>query len=116
MGPTATQLGLVALAALLVTFNIPRELRRKNEGRAFVSSCLSIVTMMTLFAVTVYPNLVIARPDLVNSLNIYNGASTDKSLSFMFRVALVGVPIVLTYTISIYYIFRGKVTLTEESY
>jgi hypothetical protein len=32
------------------------------------------------------------------------------------RVAIIGVPIVLTYTVSIYYVFRGKVTLTEESY
>ena len=109
-------LGVMCLAALAVTFNIPRELRRGNEGRAFVSSCLSIVTMMLLFATTVYPNLVISRPNLANSLNIYNGSSTDKSLAFMFYVALVGVPIVLAYTISIYYVFRGKVTLTEESY
>ena len=35
---------------------------------------------------------------------------------FMFVVALIGVPIVLAYTISIYYVFRGKVKLTEESY
>ena len=109
-------LGIIAGATLLITFNIPREVRRKNEGRAFISSCLSIVTMMLLFAATIYPNLVISRPELANSLNIHNGASTQKSLNFMFWVALVGVPIVLTYTISIYYVFRGKVTLTEESY
>jgi cytochrome bd-type quinol oxidase subunit 2 len=28
----------------------------------------------------------------------------------------IGVPIVLTYTVTIYYVFRGKVMLTEESY
>jgi len=112
----AALLSAIAAASLVVTFNIPREIRRGNEGRAFISSCLSIVTMMSLFAATVYPNLVISRPDLSNSLNIYNGASTEKSLNFMFYVALLGVPIVLAYTISIYYVFRGKVTLTEESY
>jgi cytochrome d ubiquinol oxidase subunit II len=112
----AVLLSIIATVALLLTFNIPREVRRKNEGRAFISSCLSIVTMMLLFAATIYPNLVISRPELANSLNIHNGASTQKSLNFMFWVALIGVPIVLTYTISIYYVFRGKVTLTEESY
>src|SRR5262249_13440780 len=105
-------LTVIAMAALLITFNIPPEVRRQNERRAFISSCLSIVTMMLLFAATVYPNLVISRPDLTNSLNIHNGSSTDKSLHFMFCVALVGVPIVLAYTISIYYVFRGKVALT----
>ena len=71
--------------------------------------------MMLLFAARIFPNLVISRPGLANSLNIYNGAATDKSLHFMFWVAMIGVPIVLTYTVSIYYVFRGKVTLTEES-
>ena len=30
--------------------------------------------------------------------------------------SMIGVPIVLTYTVTIYYVFRGKVVLTEESY
>jgi cytochrome d ubiquinol oxidase subunit II len=109
-------LGAIGVVSFLVTFNILREVRRKNEGRAFLSSCFSIVTMMGLFAATVFPNLVISRPDLANSLNIYNGSATDKSLHFMFYVALIGVPIVLTYTATVYYVFRGKVVLTKESY
>jgi cytochrome bd ubiquinol oxidase subunit II len=109
-------LAALFLAALTVTFNILREVKRGREGRAFISSCLSIVIMMALFAATVYPNLVISRPDLANSLGIYNSSSTAKSLQFMFWVAVVGVPIVLAYTVSIYYVFRGKVALTEESY
>jgi cytochrome d ubiquinol oxidase subunit II len=104
------------VAALLVTFNILRELRRGHEGRAFVSSCLSIVTLMLLFGAAVYPNLIFSLPPMANNLTIYNGASTERSLRFMFYVALVGVPIVLAYTVTIYYVFRGKVTLTEESY
>jgi cytochrome d ubiquinol oxidase subunit II len=49
-------------------------------------------------------------------MNIYNSASTEKTLGFMFFVAIIGVPIVLAYTITVYYVFRGKVVLTEESY
>ncbi len=109
-------LGVCFVAALLVTFNILREVRHRHEGRAFVSSCLSIVTLMLLFGAAVYPTLVFSLPPMANNLTIYNGASTQKSLRFMFHVALVGVPIVLAYTVTIYYVFRGKVTLTEESY
>ena len=112
----AILLGIVGLAAALVTFNILREVHRGREGRAFICSCLSIITMMLLFAVTVFPNLVISRPDPAHNLNIYNGAATEKSLHFMFWVAMIGIPIVLTYTVTIYYVFRGKVTLTDESY
>ncbi|MBN9690489.1 MAG: cytochrome d ubiquinol oxidase subunit II [Verrucomicrobia bacterium] len=109
-------LAVLCVASVAVTFNILREVRRNCPGRAFISSCLSIITMMTLFAATMYPQLVMSYPNLQHSLDIYNGASTDKSLRFMFVVALLGVPLVLVYTISIYYMFRGKVTLTEESY
>ena len=49
-------------------------------------------------------------------MTIFNSASTEKTLEFMFYVALIGAPLVLTYTITIYYVFRGKVVLTDESY
>jgi hypothetical protein len=45
-----------------------------------------------------------------------NSASTGKTLGFMCVVAVIGVPIVLAYTITVYYVFRGKVVLTEELY
>lgn len=109
-------LGGIVLFALLVTFNIPREVRKKNEGRAFISSCLSIITMMILFGATIYPDLVISVPEAANSLNIHNGASTRKSLNFMFWIAMAGAPFVMVYTVTIYYVFRGKVKLTDESY
>lgn len=112
----AILLGSIVLVATGVTLNIVRELRRGHEGRAFISSCLVIITMMFLFGATMFPNLVISRPDAANHLDIYNGSSTEKSLNFMFWVALFGMPFVIAYTVSIYYIFRGKVKLTDESY
>lgn len=116
LGSRLWLLGPLLALSLLVTFNILRETRRNREGYAFVSSCLSILTLMLLFGVAVYPNLVFSTPQIANSLNIYNGSSTDTTLRFMFYVALVGVPLVLAYTICIYYVFRGKVELTDDSY
>jgi cytochrome d ubiquinol oxidase subunit I len=59
---------------------------------------------------------VFSTPNHAFNMNIYNSASPEKTLGFMSVVALVGVPIVLTYTITVYCVFRGKVVLTEESY
>lgn len=109
-------LGVIFLTSIAVTFNILRQVRRGNDGWAFLSSAGSIVTLMALFAVSLYPRLVPSRPDLVNSLTIWNGSSTTKSLGFMFVVALIGIPFVLAYTASIYYVFRGKVKLGAHSY
>ena len=72
---------------------------------------------MLLVGAAMYPNIVFSIRPTANSLNIYNnGASTDKTRRFMFFVALIGMPLVLAYTICIYYVFRGKVKLTDESY
>ncbi|MDZ4830155.1 MAG: cytochrome d ubiquinol oxidase subunit II [Phycisphaerae bacterium] len=106
----------IFVASIAVTLNILREIKHGHEGRAFVSSALSIITLMMLFGAAIFPNLVVSTPTLANSLNIYNGSATDKSLGFMFVVALIGMPIVLAYTVTIYYVFRGKVQLTDESY
>lgn len=102
--------------AMLLVFNIPREVHKGREFRAFLSSCGAMAFLMMTFGLSVFPNMVFSTPDLVNSLTIYNGSSTDKTLGIMLIVAIFGVPIVLTYTACVYYIFRGKVVLTEDSY
>jgi len=45
---------------------------------------------------------------VAHSLTIYNSAATPKTLGILLLIACIGVPLVLSYTISIYYIFRGK--------
>ena len=106
----------IFVVALPVTLNILREMRKGHAGHAFLSSCLALVLHFLIFGAAVYPNLVFSTPNHANDMNIYNSASTEKSLSFLFFVAIIGVPVVLTYTITLYYFFRGKVLLTEESY
>lgn len=102
--------------AMLLVFNIPREVHKGREFRAFLSSCGAMAFLMMTFGLSVFPNMVFSTPELVNSLTIYNGSSTEKTLGIMLIVAIFGVPIVLTYTACVYYIFRGKVVLTEDSY
>lgn len=108
-------LGILILNILAV-LNIVRQARRRHYFYAFLSSCSVIALLMALFACSMYPNMVFSYPNLQNSLTIYNAASTDKTLGIMLIVAGIGVPIVLAYTVSIYWIFRGKVHITDESY
>jgi len=72
--------------------------------------------LMTLFGAGMYPNLVYSQPSPENSLTVYNAASSQKTLGIMLTIALIGVPIVLAYTVSIYWIFRGRVKLDRMSY
>jgi cytochrome d ubiquinol oxidase subunit II len=106
----------VAVVNMLAIANIPREIQRGNDFRAFLSSCAAMIALMTLFGLEMFPNMVLSNPNPENSLTIYNAASSPKTLGIMLNIALIGVPIVLTYTVSIYWIFRGKVKLDKTSY
>ena len=107
---------LVALASMLAIANIPREIHHGREFRAFLSSSAAIATLLALFGLGMYPDLVPSNPDPANSLNVYNSASSAKTLRIMLTIACMGVPLVLAYTASIYWIFRGKVKLDASSY
>ncbi len=106
----------VALVNMLAIANIPREIHHGRDGRAFVSSCVAMIALMGLFGLEMFPNLVLSNPELAHSLTIYNAASSTKTLGIMLTIAITGVPIVLAYTVSIYWIFRGKVKLERTSY
>jgi len=106
----------IALANMLAIANIPREIHRGRDGSAFLSSCAAMLTLMGLFALEMFPNLVFSNPNPAHSLTIYNAASSPKTLSIMLTIAAIGVPVVLAYTTSIYWIFRGKVRLDRMSY
>ncbi len=107
---------LVPLLNMLAIANIPREIHHGRDWRAFVSSSFAIVFLMALFGIGMFPNMIFSNPIAENSLNIYNAASSAKTLKIMLIIATLGVPAVLAYTISIYWIFRGKVKLDSTSY
>lgn len=106
----------VAILVVLAIANIPREVNARREFRAFLSSCAAMAGLMAIFGVGMYPNLVYSSPFPENSLTAFNASSSQGTLKTMLIIALIGVPVVIAYTISIYWIFRGKVKLTKVSY
>jgi cytochrome d ubiquinol oxidase subunit II len=106
----------VVILNVLIVLNIPREISKGREFNAFLSSCAAMGLMMATFGLTYFPNMVLSSPDPANSLTIYNAASSQKTLGIMLIIALLGVPLVLAYTASIYWVFRGKTSLTKHSY
>jgi cytochrome d ubiquinol oxidase subunit II len=107
---------VVPLLNVLAIANIPREISRGNDFKAFLSSCVSMVLLMALFGIGMYPDMIYSSPIAENSLTIYNAASSAKTHQIMLIIAAIGMPIVIAYTVSIYWIFRGKVELDAHSY
>lgn len=107
----------VAVLNMFAIANIPREIYRGKDGRAFISSCCNIICLLALFAIGMYPNAVRAINDHANlSLTIYNSASSQKTLEILLLMAIIGIPLVVSYTFAVYWIFRGKVKLDTHSY
>ena len=90
-----------------------------NIGRNTTAVCLSgsiLGCMMGLAAVGLFPRLLPSRTDPLASLTIYNSASSQRTLTAMLVIALIGMPLVIGYTFFIYRAFRGPVVLHEDSY
>lgn len=107
---------IVPLLSILAIANIPREIHHGREMRAFISSCFAMIFLMALFGIGMFPDLIHSAPNPEYSLTAFNAASSQKTLGVMLVIAVIGMPLVLAYTISIYWIFRGKVKMSEMSY
>ncbi len=83
---------------------------------SFILSSITIASVIGLTAVSLFPRLVPSNINLNYSLTIYNSSSTERTLFTMLIIALIGMPIVIAYTIFIYRVFKGKVEITKESY
>lgn len=106
----------VVLLSVLAIANVPRCLLGRRPVQAFVSSGAAIASLIVLFGVALFPNLITSLPRPENSLTIYNAASSQKTLAISALFAAVGMPFVLAYTAIVYWTFRGKVTIDPHSY
>jgi len=106
----------IPLFNMLAIANIPREIYHGRDFRALLSSCFAMLALMILFGGGIFPNIIVSYPYPEFSLTVYNAASSEKSLNYMFNIAMLGMPFVLTYTFAIYWVFRGKVKINKDSY
>jgi len=108
---------VLPLLSFLAILNIPYQVRKRNDGWAFISSSLSIVLLLVLYGVGTFPMIIPSTIDYAqNSLTIFNASASQKTLGILMTVVVIGVPLVLAYGFWIYRIFRGKVRLEKTSY
>ena len=107
---------LLFILLIVAMICIPVAVKSGKYFLAFLASSGTILSMVGLAAVSLFPRLVPSSIDLAYSLTVYNASSTHRTLATMLVIALIGMPIVLAYTILIYRVFKGKVLLTKESY
>jgi cytochrome d ubiquinol oxidase subunit II len=109
-------IGVFPVLALLAALAAWRQIYHQRYLTAFMASATMIALLMGTVAAGLYP---VMLPSSINSaydLTVTNAASAENTLTVMFVIALIGMPFVLLYTAGVYYFFRGKVRLDDESY
>lgn len=106
---------IVALNVIAVA-NIPRAIFKSRPFHAFLSSVATMFSLTFLFGAALFPNLVVSSIDPAYNLTIYNASSSQATLKIMTIIAAIGMPMVVSYTAVVYWIFRGKVKLGDFSY
>lgn len=104
------------LLMFLAIANIPRQLKKGAYRFAFVSSSITIATLLIAVAIEVFPNLLYAPNNPANSITIQNAASSPKTMKILLLIAAIGTPLVGLYTGFVFWTFKGKVKLDESSY
>jgi len=104
--PVLFAVPLLAVAALLGI----KVFALKGESlKAFISSCVTILTVTFTGIVGLFPNLIPSSIDQRYSLTIFNSSSSPYTLKIMTVVALVFVPVVIAYQAWNYSVFRKKI-------
>jgi len=107
--------GIVMLSVLAIA-NIPRAIYAEKSFQAFLSSSVAIVSLVSLFGLALWPNMVTAINNPDYTLTAYRAASSQKTLGIMLLIAVIGMPFVIAYTAMVYWTFRGRVELSEHGY
>lgn len=82
--------------------------KSNSRIKPFLFSSISILLNWSLVAVTLFPYLVPNLLDRTSGLSIYNASASKNTLTVMLILAIIGMPIVILYTIYIYRIFSDK--------
>ncbi|MCD6499307.1 MAG: cytochrome d ubiquinol oxidase subunit II [Deltaproteobacteria bacterium] len=103
--PLLWTLPVATLAVIVVSLWFER---RGSINWAFTASSLSIVTLMATAGAALFPRLVVNRAEWSQSLTVANASSSPLTLKTMFIMTLIGMPLVIGYTVWVYHSFRGK--------
>ena len=105
VGYTFPLVGLAGLVLLLLN------LRRRQAGPAFMSSCVMIAGFLASVAWGMFPHLLIATTNPAHSLTAFNAAASPYGLRVGAWWFAFGIALALTYTIIAHRAFGGRVPM-----
>ena len=100
--PNIAYLAPVPILVTLVTLGLDRSLKRGHERTPFILSLVLFILSYLGLGISLFPRVV--PPDI----DIWQAAAPVESLRFLLVGAAVLLPVILAYTVYVYWVFRGK--------
>jgi len=115
--PRRTALYVMLIVIIAVIGGIIWSIRKQKFHLTFIGSSFAMLLAGVLALVKHFPMMLPSTIDPINnSLTIYNGCGSEKSLETMLIIAAIGVPLVIVYVVFVYRIFWGKVNKEDSGY
>lgn len=105
---TAWVFAAVTVISLIL---LKKNITAGEDFKSFIFSSLAFFSLWGIAGSVLFPNLVRATGGSEYNITIYNASSGSLTLSIMLGIALVGMPIVIAYSIYVYRVFKGKATV-----
>ncbi len=104
LAPTLGFIGALGVIGFSVT---------RRAALAFVCSALSVTGVIVTAGASMFPFIMPSSLQPNSSLTVWDATSSQHTLMLMFWVTLVFLPIVLAYTIWVYKVMGGKITVKQ---
>jgi cytochrome d ubiquinol oxidase subunit II len=85
----------------------------QRPGRAFLASCVSVTATILTAGVGLFPFLMPSSTHPSHGLTVWDASSSALTLGVMLLAVVILLPVVLAYTVWVFHVLRGKVTLDE---
>ena len=102
------------LCTLMWLTEILFSIKKKHDSAPFWESSFAFIGLWLVIVAVHFPNLIKASNDQILNITIYNRSTGLQTLKLMSVIALIGMPIVVAYTIFVYRIFKGKTKLSNH--
>ena len=106
---------IVGLAFQLIVSRRPDDATGRGDRAIFVASSAIISGLVGIWAVGNYPVLVPARNDSALSLTASSASATTSALIPLLVLVVIGIPLMLAYTVVVYRLFRGRSTADGDA-
>ncbi|MDX1902609.1 MAG: cytochrome d ubiquinol oxidase subunit II [Thermonemataceae bacterium] len=106
----------IPIILIFLIANITRQVSKRKYRIAFASSVVVIALLLIIVSVELFPVMIRSTINEAYNLTVYNSSASSKSLNTMLIIAMVAVPLILFYTSFVFWTFRGKVKIDENSY